>query len=155
MNLPHRFPRLLAIEEGAFQSVEWVFPILRLIQPSKEVQDSSFCLLLFWILFGLGDSQPTLQSVEGRVLKEYPKLDFTFKDSAVREKRKRNKRNRSGTSLAVQWLRLWAPHAGQSGLIPCQGTRSHMLQLRVRMLQLKDVTGQKILSAVTRPGTAK
>ena len=32
-------PRLLAIEEGGFQSVEWVFPILRLIQPSKEVQD--------------------------------------------------------------------------------------------------------------------
>ena len=32
-------PRLLAIEEGGFQSMEWVFPILRLIQPSKEVQD--------------------------------------------------------------------------------------------------------------------
>ena len=35
----------------------------------------------------------------------------------------------------VQWLRLGAPHAGGMGSIPGQGTRSHMLQLRVRMLQ--------------------
>ena len=30
----------------------------------------------------------------------------------------------------VQWLRLHAPNAGGPGLIPDQGTRSHMLQLR-------------------------
>ena len=34
------------------------------------------------------------------------------------------------TSLVVQWLRLHAPNAGDLGLIPGQGTRSHMLQLR-------------------------
>ena len=34
-----------------------------------------------------------------------------------------------GTSLVVQWLRLCAPNAGSLGLIPDQGTRSHMLQL--------------------------
>ena len=42
----------------------------------------------------------------------------------------------------VQWLRLCIPNAGDPGSIPGQGTRSHMLQLRVPMLQL-------------RPGTAK
>ena len=31
-----------------------------------------------------------------------------------------------GTSLVVQWLRLRAPNAGGPGLIPGQGTRSHM-----------------------------
>ena len=39
---------------------------------------------------------------------------------------------RGGTSLVVQWLRLCAPNAGGPGLIPGQGTRSHMLQLRVQ-----------------------
>ena len=45
-----------------------------------------------------------------------------------------------GTSLVVQWLSLHAPNAGGLGLIPSQGTRSHMPQLRVRMPQLKDTT---------------
>ena len=48
----------------------------------------------------------------------------------------------SRTSLVVQWLRLCAPKAESWGLIPAQGTRSHMLQLRVHRLKL-------------RPGTAK
>ena len=37
----------------------------------------------------------------------------------------------------VQGLRLHAPNAGGLGLISGQGTRSHMLQLRVHMLQQK------------------
>ena len=36
-----------------------------------------------------------------------------------------------GTSLVVQWLRLHAPNAGGLCSIPCQGTRSHMLKLKV------------------------
>ena len=40
----------------------------------------------------------------------------------------------SGTSLVVQWLRLWAPNAGGPGSIPGQGTRSHMPQWRLRIL---------------------
>ena len=36
----------------------------------------------------------------------------------------------------VQWLRLQAPYAGGPGLMPGQGTGSHMLRLRVCMLQL-------------------
>ena len=43
----------------------------------------------------------------------------------------------SGTSLVVQGLRLHVPNAGGLGLISGQGTRSHMLQLRVHMLQQK------------------
>ena len=49
-----------------------------------------------------------------------------------------------GTSLVVQWLRLQSPNAGGPGLIPDQGTRSHMPQLRVPMLLLK------ILHAATK-----
>ena len=49
-----------------------------------------------------------------------------------------------GTSLGVQWLRPLAPNAGGLGVIPAQGTRSHMPQLRVSMLRLK------ILQAATK-----
>ena len=34
--------------------------------------------------------------------------------------------NTTGTFLVVQWLRLHAPNAEGPGLIPDQGTRSHM-----------------------------
>ena len=50
-----------------------------------------------------------------------------------------------GTSLVVQRLRLHTPNAGVSSSIPGQGTRSHMLQLRVYMSQLKILhTARKI-----------
>ena len=42
-----------------------------------------------------------------------------------------------GTSLLVQWLRLHTPNVEGPGSIPGQGTRSHMPQLRVSMLQLR------------------
>ena len=37
---------------------------------------------------------------------------------------------RQGTSLGVQWLRLHTPNAGGLGLIPGEGTRFHMPQLK-------------------------
>ena len=40
------------------------------------------------------------------------------------------KKSKMGTSLVVQWLRLCAPNTGSPGLIPGQGTRSHMPQPR-------------------------
>ncbi|TEA35213.1 hypothetical protein DBR06_SOUSAS2810081, partial [Sousa chinensis] len=40
-------------------------------------------------------------------------------------------------SLVVQQLGLCTPSAGGQGLIPGQGTRSCMLQLRALMAQLK------------------
>ena len=46
-------------------------------------------------------------------------------------------RNTVGTSLAVQWLRLHAAHAGGLGPVPGQGTRCHVLQLRAGRPQLK------------------
>ena len=41
-----------------------------------------------------------------------------------------------GTSLEVQQLRVHAPNAGGLGSVTGQGTRSHMLPLRVRMTQI-------------------
>ena len=37
----------------------------------------------------------------------------------------------------IQWLRLCSSNAGDSDSTPGQGTSSHMLQLRVFILQLK------------------
>ena len=42
-----------------------------------------------------------------------------------------------GISLAVQRLRLCIPNSGVLGSIPGQGTRPHMSQLRIHLLQLK------------------
>ena len=42
----------------------------------------------------------------------------------------RLKKQKTGTSLAVQWLRLCTPNAGGPGSISGQGTRSCMPQLR-------------------------
>ena len=48
-----------------------------------------------------------------------------------------------GTSLVVHWLRLPSLNAGGLGLIPGHGTRSHMPQLSVHMLQLRPSTVKK------------
>ena len=56
-----------------------------------------------------------------------------------------------GTSLVVQWLRFRIPSAGSLGLIPAQGARFYMLQLRVCMPQLKILHAtRKILHAATK-----
>ena len=47
-------------------------------------------------------------------------------------------KNVLGTSLVVKWLRLRAPNAGGPGSIPGRGTRSHILELRVLVPQLKN-----------------
>ena len=55
-----------------------------------------------------------------------------------------------GTSLVVQWLRLRAPNAGGAGLIPGQGTRCHMLQLKIPNAAMKiPHMAMKILHAAT------
>ena len=48
----------------------------------------------------------------------------------------------------VQWLRCYDPNTGVQGSIPGQGTRSHMLQLRVPM-------PLKILHVVTKTGSSQ
>ena len=62
-----------------------------------------------------------------------------------------------GASLVVWWLRLHAPNAGSLGLIPGQGTRSHVPQLRVGMP--KDPTccieDQRSHVLQIKPGTTK
>ena len=44
----------------------------------------------------------------------------------------------AGTSLAVQWQRPCVPNAGDTGSIPGQGARYHMLQLRLSGATEKD-----------------
>ena len=49
-----------------------------------------------------------------------------------------NKGSRDVSQIpGVQWLRCHTPSAEGPGLIPGQGARSHMLQLRVHMPQLE------------------
>ena len=57
----------------------------------------------------------------------------------IRRGKLNTQRDTRGSSLVVQWLRLCAPNAGGLGSIPGQGARSHMLQLRVCMPQLKTL----------------
>ena len=54
----------------------------------------------------------------------------------------RNNITSTGTSLVVQWLRSQAPKAGGPGSIPGRGTRSHMPQLRVHVLQRRHNTAK-------------
>ena len=58
---------------------------------------------------------------EGGVFKKYSGLE-----ESQRGEKTAFKTGILGTSLVVQWLRLWAPNAGGPGSILGQGTRSHM-----------------------------
>ena len=48
------------------------------------------------------------------------------------------------TSLVAQWLRFRAPDSGSLDSIPDRGTRSHMLQLRAWVLQLKILNSESL-----------
>ena len=62
-------------------------------------------------------------------------VGLLFRLSGSEEKMKHTKRSKETerTSLAAQWLRPRAPHAGGSCSIPGQGMRSYVLQRRVCM----------------------
>ena len=64
-----------------------------------------------------------------------------------------------GTSLMVQWLRLHTPNAGGPSLIPDQGPRSHMQQLKSSHVEIKDPAcckeHWKSSIPQLRPGAAK
>ena len=55
-------------------------------------------------------------------------------------RRRRNVRVAIITSLVAQWLRIQAPILVGRGLIPGQGTRSYILQLRFSVPQLENST---------------
>ena len=42
------------------------------------------------------------------------------------------------TSLVVEWLRIYAPNAGAQSLIPGQGTRAHMAELKRFCMSQKE-----------------
>ena len=52
--------------------------------------------------------------------------------------KQRDKNSTVGTSLLVQWLRLWAPDAGDPDSVPGQESRSHMRQLKFLHLQWRS-----------------
>ena len=52
------------------------------------------------------------------------------------------KGQKSRTCLVVQWLRLRAPNAGNPGLIPGQGTRVHLQQLKILHATIKTNCSQ-------------
>ena len=52
------------------------------------------------------------------------------------------KKGTGGTSPVVRWLGLCAPNAGGLGSIPGQGTRSHMLQLKILHATIKTRCSQ-------------
>ena len=64
------------------------------------------------------------------------KLDFKFETYVL-------KRALSGISQVVQWLRLHAPNAGFWGLIPGQGTWSHVLQQDLMQSKKKALSSKK------------
>ena len=47
------------------------------------------------------------------------------------------KQSRMGTPLVAQWLRLLTSNAGGLGLVPGQGTRSHVPQLKIPHVAIK------------------
>ena len=57
-----------------------------------------------------------------------------------------------GTSLIIQWLRLYAPNEVGLGLIPDYGTRPHRPQLKDPSCLSEDGRSQVLQ---LRPGTAK
>ena len=61
------------------------------------------------------------------------------KNSGVFQLSLREDKGLKGTSLVVQWLRLQVLNAEGPGLTPGRGTRSHMPQLKVLMLQLTNL----------------
>ena len=79
-----------------------------------------------------------LLSGEGRrtAFLDFSVIEYFISSESIRLKSKRIF-FRGGTSLVAQWLRLHTPNAGGWGPIPGQGTRSHVLQLRVCMPQPK------------------
>ena len=69
-------------------------------------------------------------------------MQIVQNDSEVYLEEKIDTNSQEETSLGVQWLRLCAPHAPGSDLIPGQGTRSHMPQLNILHAAIKTQYSQ-------------
>ena len=101
--------------------------------------------ILEWVAFPFsrGSSQPRDQAQVSRIAGRFFTSWAINQEKKITDKRKKDRLDLGGSqirfqtcltgnSLVVQWLRLQAPNAGGPGLIPGQGTRSHILQLRPR-----------------------
>ena len=72
-----------------------------------------------------------------KLVKSYQMLRIEPISKSLRNSLKKKKTGMSGVFLVVKWLRLCTPKVVGPGSISGQGTRSHMLQLRVCVPQLK------------------
>ena len=61
----------------------------------------------------------------------------------------------TGTSLVVQWIRLCTPNTGGPGSIPGQGTRFHVLQLKILNVATKTRHSQIKKKKTTEKGYCK
>ena len=67
---------------------------------------------------------------------------MNLKYSVISESNKMFNNKSIGTSLVVQWLRFCAPNVAGSDMIPGQGTRSHIIQLKDTGCWNKDQISQ-------------
>ena len=53
-----------------------------------------------------------------------------------------------GTSLMIQWLRLYSPNAGGLGPLTCQGTRSCLPQLKIPVSSVQSLSRVQLFSTL-------
>ena len=63
---------------------------------------------------------------EGKLPNSFYEATITWIPKPDKDTTHKKRKLHAGTSLVAQWLRLCAPNAGGPGLIPGQGTRSHV-----------------------------
>ena len=69
-----------------------------------------------------------------------PQFNKGREEKGGAERKGEGRGRKRGTFLVVQWLRLHSPNAGALGSIPPQRTRSHMPQLRLKILHAATKT---------------
>ena len=87
---------------------------------------------------------PWTGSLLGYSPQGHKEMDITAQKTFLMSRNRKSLINKGppGTSLVVQWLRFHAPNAAGPGLIPGQGTRSYMLQLKTLHAATKTQCGQ-------------
>ena len=118
-----------SLGHGAGPPSQPSLPFQPLPQTSLHIQRASGCL---WNCFsGSRFPVPHIRDNKLNWSTEFKGLTLKWWRGA------RQKKEMARDFVAAQRLRLLAPNAGGPDSIPCQGTKYHMTQLRVRMQKLK------------------
>ena len=138
----------LSLLQGTFLAQRSNPGLLHCRQILYQVSHKGRPRIVEWVAypFSSGSSRPRNRTVVSCIAGKF------FTNWAIREALKglfylsdkidKRKKGNSGTFLVVQWPRLRDLNGGGLGLIPCQGTRSHIAKLKAHVLQ-------------PRPGAAK